>query len=160
MTLATLPELLTRFELSRATYYKLMNRGLLPHYAERTGRSRRNGAVYLYDVEAFEKAWAAYQESQRRGLGIDYVAKKQAAADAKAQQSAMEERRGRLLAMAAPALADFILENVPPNDTESLMEYDERIARQRTELLAGDPEKLKGSALELLAQGAMPRSWR
>ena len=146
MALVPLKDLLAKHGISRGTYHNLLNKGLLPAYAQRFGEPGKRGARYLYDSDAFDAAYLKYKGRRVVGLGID--------------ATAIKERRDKMLAMSKGERVEFILENVPPGETESLMEYEARIQQVRVELMATDDAMILLRTNDLFEQGLKPRSMR
>jgi hypothetical protein len=146
VTLVPLTELLVKYEISRATYHNLLNKGFLPHYAKRHGEPGKKGARYLYDAEAFEEAWVRYRERTARGVGIN-VEKR-------------DKRYERMERMTLADQIDFILQDFPlDRPEESLEEYDTRAKARRVELGTMPGEVVKEMAMKLFRQGFRPTSW-
>lgn len=145
MTLVPLVELLAKYEISRKTYHNLLNKGFLPRYVKRFGEPGKKGARYLYDAEAFEKAWAAYKAKTDKGVGINVEER--------------DKKFERMEKMTRASRVDFILQDFPVVGLESLTEYDARVTARRGELDAMPDEVLKETADKLFNQGFKPRNW-
>ena len=146
MTLVPLTELLAKYEISRATYHNLLNKGFLPHYAKRHGEPGKKGARYLYDAEAFEEAWAKYKERTGKGVGIDTEKR--------------DKKFERMENMPRHQQIDLILQDFPlDRPEESLEEYDARVKARREELGTMPDEVVKELAMKLVRQGFKHKDW-
>jgi len=146
VTLVPLAELLVKYGISRKTYHNMLNKGLLPRYAKRHGEPGKRGARYLYDAEAFEVAWRRHAERTMKGVGINVEER--------------DKRNARIDAMPKFERINFILEDFPVLESESLTEYEARVAIRRGELEPKSDEELLGMVLDLFEQGLAPRAWK
>jgi len=146
VTLVPLSEILARYKISRKTYYNLLNKGFLPHYAERHGEPGKKGARWLYDVEEFDKKWTLYKERTGKGFGIDTEKR--------------DKKFERMESMPKYQQIDLILQDFPlDRPEESLEEYDARVKARREELGTMPDEVVKEMAMKLVRQGFKHKDW-
>ena len=138
MLLVRIEVLLARVKITKPTYYNLLNRGVLPHYAEKVTTPGKRGFHYLYDEDAFMKAWEVYRESRKRGVGINRVGKEESLS------VAMEYARG----LTAEDCVKRILDPMRGEPGETPEQFHDRFMKERERLLQRPFEELQRGAAE------------
>lgn len=144
MGLERIEVLLAKVEINRSSYQTLLNRGILPHYSKKVTTPGKRGFFYLYDEDEFMKAWAAYSESRKRGLGIDRVAR---------------EHRGTMISKFDHLrCVGILMKPVVPTAEELMEDFDARFKKVEQELYSKPIEELRRMVAELEAVPWPPRA--
>jgi hypothetical protein len=147
MALVPLKELLAKHNMSRTTYHKLLNRGLLPHYAKKYGEPGKRGARYLYDSDVFDAAvTAAGLDKVKKGLGIDFVRVSKENAENRAFMAASRDKK-----------VQYLLDCLDVPEGMSMMDFDTFVTAKKKEFEALDWDALTAKVCFFLMKGYRPR---